>query len=301
MTIISVRHATTYRYTRPVRLGEHRMMFRPRDSYDQRLIESSLLVEPQPSEIHWLHDAFTNCVAVACFDAFARELRFESRIILSHAPSITPEVRIEESAKFYPFSYSPEELPDLAPCIARAYPDPDRSVEKWVQQFVRRSRPTPTGELLKTITYAIKDGFAYARRPEPGTWSPAKTLIHRRGSCRDLALFMMEAARALGLAARFVSGYIYVPDLEASDRIGGGATHAWCQIYLPGAGWVEFDPTNGIVGSDDLIRVAVARDPSQAIPLSGVWYGEAQLYLGMNVEVEVTKSSTLQALSTAAA
>ena len=273
-----------------MRLGEHRMMFRPRDSYDQRLLGSSLRIEPRPSEIHWLHDVFNNCVAVAQFEGWARELRFESEITLDHSPSNAPDVRIEESAKFYPFSYALEELPDLAPCIAQAYPDPNRRVEKWVGRFLRRTGETPTGELLKTITYAIKDGFAYSRRPEPGTWTPAQVLEQGRGSCRDLALFMIEAVRALGLAARFVSGYIYVPSRDGRDvRLGGGSTHAWCQVYVPGAGWVEFDPTNGIVGNADLVRVAVARDPSQAIPLSGTWCGEPGAAIDMTVEVQVRK------------
>ena len=265
------------------------MMARPRDSYDQRLLHSTLTIEPHPAEIHWLHDAFSNCVAVARFTGLTRELRFESTITLDHSPSNAPEVRIEDSAKFYPFSYATEELPDLAPCIGRAYPDPAQKIRRWVEQFLRRKGPTPTGELLKTITYAIKDGFAYRRRPEPGTWSPAQTLDQGSGSCRDLALFMIEAVRALGFAARFVSGYIYVPTNGSDMRLGGGSTHAWCQVYLPGAGWVEFDPTNGIVGNTDLVRVAVARDPSQAIPLSGTWYGDPGVALGMTVEVEVRK------------
>jgi transglutaminase-like putative cysteine protease len=290
MTIVCIRHVTLYCYRSPVRLGEHRMTFRPQDSYDQRLIHSILTIEPYPADIHWLHDAFGNSVAVARFEGLTRDLRFESRVMLDHAPSNAPEVRIEDRAKTYPFSYTPEELPDLAPCIARNYPDPGRKVERWVRQFLRRSGATPTGELLKTITYAIKDGFAYTRRLEPGTWPPAETLAQGRGSCRDLALFMIEAVRALGLAARFVSGYIYVPERDDDgSRLGGGSTHAWCQVYLPGAGWVEFDPTNGIVGNADLIRVAVARDPSQAIPLSGTWYGEPDVFESMRVDVEVTK------------
>jgi transglutaminase-like putative cysteine protease len=108
-----------------------------------------------------------------------------------------------------------------------------------------------------------------------------------RGSCRDFALLMMEAVRSLGLAARFVSGYLYVPSRDGPEHIGGGSTHAWCQVYLPGAGWVEFDPTNGIIGNRDLIRVAVARDPSQAIPLSGTYAGSPEDELGMKVQVNV--------------
>jgi transglutaminase-like putative cysteine protease len=101
----------------------------------------------------------------------------------------------------------------------------------------------------------------------------------------------MEAARSMGFAARFVTGYIYVPDRDGPGWLGGGSTHAWCQVYLPGSGWVEFDPTNGIVGNRDLIRVAVARNPDQAIPLSGVYWGDQDDDLGMEVEVNVKTES----------
>ena len=288
MTILSVRHVTTYRYRRPVAFGEHRMMFRPRDSYDQKLLDARLAIAPRPSEFRWIHDAFGNCVAIAGFKGKARELRFESTIRLDHSPSNAPDFQIEERAKTYPFAYDPEELPDLAACMERRYPDPQGEVDRWARKFLRQGRPTETGTLLKTLTYGIKEGFSYERRSEGGTWPPLTTLDLGRGSCRDLALLMIEAVRALGFAARFVSGYIYVPDRDGPAYLGGGSTHAWCQVYLPGAGWVEFDPTNGIIGNRDLIRVAVARDPAQAVPLTGTFYGEAADELGMSVEVQVT-------------
>jgi len=144
-----------------------------------------------------------------------------------------------------------------------------------------------------TLNEAIADGFSYSRRIAPGTQSPVETLRLRSGTCRDFALLMMECARAMGFAARFVTGYIYVPDRDHLDWLGGGATHAWCQIYLPGSGWVEFDPTNGIVGNRDLIRVAVARNPDQAIPLSGVYWGDREDELGMDVQVNVKSGAVL--------
>ena len=190
-------------------------------------------------------------------------------------------------------------MPDLMASIARGYPDPDGEIDHWVRRFLLPGRPTPTGKLLMTLTSAIKEGFSYARRSEHGTQDPVATVRMGRGSCRDFALLMMEAVRSLGLAARFVSGYLYVPsrDLFGGDgggggeHVGGGSTHAWCQVYLPGAGWVEFDPTNGIIGNRDLIRVAVARDPSQAIPLSGTYAGSPDDELGMKVEVHVTRDA----------
>jgi transglutaminase-like putative cysteine protease len=141
--------------------------------------------------------------------------------------------------------------------------------------------------LLMTLTLAFKESFTYERRSEPGTREPAETLRLGRGSCRDMALLMIEALRSLGLAARFVSGYLYVPDRDGPRHLGGGSTHAWCQVYLPGAGWVEFDPTNAIVGNRDLIRIAVARDPRQAVPLSGSYFGAELDFLDMSVEVNV--------------
>lgn len=289
MTILSVRHVTTYRYRHAVSFGDHRMMFRPRDSYDQRLIEAKLAIEPAPSHLRWVHDVFGNCVAIASFMERARELRFQSNIRLEHAPARLPDLETEDFARSYPFSYSLDELPDLAACIERRYPDPDGELERWARKFVRQGRRTATGTLLKTLTYGIKEGFKYTRRTDGGTYAPLTTLHLGRGSCRDLALLMIEAVRSLGLAARFVSGYIYVPDRDGPTRLGGGSTHAWCQVYLPGAGWVELDPTNGIIGNNDLIRVAVARDPAQAIPLTGTYFGNGADELGMSVEVQVRK------------
>jgi transglutaminase-like putative cysteine protease len=287
MAILTVRHLTVYRYSMPVAFGDHRMMFRPREGYDQKLLDASLTIIPQPKVMRWLHDVFSNCVAVANFDARAEELSFESNIRIEHTPWNLPDLQIEPEATVYPFSYSEEEMPDLLPFIARRYPDPNNEVERWVRRFLRTGRRNETGALLMTLTAAIQEGFTYVRRSEPGTYDPALTLRLRQGSCRDLALLMVEAVRALGLAARFASGYLYVPSRDGSAYLGGGSTHAWCQVYLPGAGWVEFDPTNGIVGNRDLIRVAVARDPRQAVPLSGSWYGRPEASLGMSVDVLV--------------
>src|SRR3954464_1638515 len=291
MTILTVRHVTTYRYRRPLAFGDHRMMFRPRDSYDQRLIDSRLRITPQPAHIHWIHDPFGNCVALARFKTRAGELRFESTIRVDHYPDNVPDFRTEPRAQTYPFVYDSEEMPDLMASIARGYPDPEGEIDRWVRKFLLPGRPTPTGQLLMTLTCAIKEGFTYTRRSEHGTQDPVVTVRSGRGSCRDFALLMMEAVRALGLAARFVSGYLYVP---ASDggRVRGRATQPWLGIYLSGGGWVEFDPTNGIIGNRDLIRVAVVRDPRQAVPLSGTWFGFPADDLGMTVEVEVTSSES---------
>ncbi|MCF1480773.1 MULTISPECIES: transglutaminase family protein [Rhizobium/Agrobacterium group] len=288
MTIFSVRHITSYRYKRPVEFGEHRLMFRPRDSFDQTLLSSHLDVNPKPDYIRWIHDVFGNCVALVGFTGKARELCFGTNIRLDHTQQVEMDLQIDAEALHYPFAYDPEEVVDLERTIKRHFPDPDDEVGRWTRQFVRIGQPTETGRLLMTLCYAIHESFIYARRLEHGTQTPLETLRLRRGTCRDFALLMMEAARSLGLAARFVTGYIYVPDRDGSTKLGGGSTHAWCQVYLPGAGWVEFDPTNGIVGNRDLIRVGVARDPKQAVPLSGSYDGDASDFDTMSVQVNVT-------------
>jgi transglutaminase-like putative cysteine protease len=290
MQLITVRHATIYRYKQPVSFGEHRMMFRPRDSYDQKLIEARLEITPEPATLRWVHDVFGNCVALARFAGRATELRFESTIRLEHSPDVF-DFEMADYALNYPFSYSSEEMPDLLRSVERQYLDPEREVDRWARQFLRPNGSTPTRELLAAMTEAIRRQFAYVARHETGTQDPIMTLKLRRGSCRDFALLMMEAVRSLGLAARFVSGYLHVPERSASARLGGGSTHAWLQVYLPGAGWVEFDPTNGIVGNHDLIRVAVVRDPRQAVPLSGTWTGFPSACLGMEVQVHVTSEA----------
>ncbi|TCL74619.1 transglutaminase family protein [Rhizobium sp. BK251] len=294
MTVFSVKHITQYLYKRPVAFGEHRVMFRPRDSFDQRLLDAKIKVEPEPSQIRWIHDVFGNCIALIDIASPARELRFETHIRLEHTPQVSLDLEIDHEALIYPFSYDADEEADLACTMVRHYADPDEEVARWARQFVPSGKTVQTGHLLMTLCYAIRESFVYARRSERGTQTPTQTLQRRQGTCRDFALLMMEAARSLGLAARFVTGYIYVPDRDGSTTLGGGSTHAWCQVYLPGAGWVEFDPTNGIVGNRDLIRVGVARDPRQAIPLSGSYDGEAEDFDDMMVQVNVTTEAPVE-------
>jgi transglutaminase-like putative cysteine protease len=296
MPLLSVRHVTTYRYKQPVSFGEHRMMLRPREGHDQRLLAASLRITPEPAELRWLHDVFGNSVAIARFTGRASELRFDSTVLLDHAPGNALDFPVGEGpggeASAYPFAYSTDEAPDLARSIERQYPDPGREVDRWVRQFLRPDGPTDTRALLTTITHAIRSRFTYVAREEMGVQDPLRTLRLGSGSCRDFAVLMIEAVRALGFAARFVSGYLYVPSrgANAAGRVGGGATHAWLRVYVPGAGWVEMDPTNGIVGNRDLIRVAVTRDHRHAVPLHGTWTGFPAASLGMTVEVDVAEA-----------
>src|SRR6266849_2543935 len=274
MSLLTVRHVTVYRYSEPVELGEHRMMFRPRESHDLRLLRSSLEITPTPACLRWLHDTFDNSVAVATFDVPTLELRFDSSVTLEHFENTLPEYPLEEYAKTYPFRYSDEELPNLAPALVNQYPS--NSLNLWVSQFLDPSGVTATMSLLRSMTLGIRRDFRYTRRPEKGVQSPSQTLQRRCGSCRDFALLMIEATRSLGLAARFVSGYILVPGMDSGVTHGAGATHAWMQAYLPGAGWIDFDPTNSSIGNRNLIRVALAWAPEQALPLWGSYAGSAK-------------------------
>lgn len=291
MPVLTVRHVTTYCYRQPVAFGEHRMMLRPREGHDQRLFEARLDITPKPVELRWLHDVFGNSVAIARFAGRARELRFESLVRLDHRPLNALDFQLEDYARTFPFSYGMEESPDLTRSIERHYRDDDRMVDRWARRFLRRDGPTGTLALLEEMTHAIRRELTYIPRHERGIQDPVRTLKLGSGTCRDFAVLMMEAVRSLGLAARFVSGYLYSPGRDGEAHAGGGSTHAWVRVYLPGAGWVEFDPTNGIVGNRDLIRVAVARDPAQALPLHGTWTGFPSDSLGMTVEVSVTSEA----------
>jgi transglutaminase-like putative cysteine protease len=287
MPLLNLSHITTYTYRKPVSFGEHRIMVRPRESFDQHLIHAELHIDPAPSDLRWLQDVFGNSVAIATFDRRARSLVIDSRVKVQHRPAEVEHVDIEEYARLYPFTYSSEEMPDLLRSIERQHLDPLRLIDRWARRFVNGSGPTETLAMLSEMTATIRREFTYVPRPEKGTQTPIETLSSRRGTCRDYAMLMIEAARALGFAARFVSGYLYSPTAR-DQSTGGGNTHAWVRVYLPGSGWVEFDPTNGIVGSRGLIRVAVARDIYQAVPISGTWSGLPGSFLDMTVAVNIS-------------
>ena len=288
LTRLTVKHTTVYRYARPVLFEEHRLMFRPRDSHDMRLLSTRLRITPS-AQVRWLHDVFGNSIAIASFAEPAAELRLESEITVEHYGVQNPEFPIERYARTVPFSYARDDIPDLGRTIERHYEDPQHKVDAWVRRFLSPDGWTETDALLVAITRAIKDNFRYQVRLQDGVQTPAETLERGSGTCRDYALLMMEAVRGLGMAARFVSGYLYDSSVDGMHTgiVGAGATHAWMQVYLPGSGWVEFDPTNGLVGGPSLIRVVVARDPSQAIPVQGSYIGMAEDFLDMTVDVTV--------------
>ena len=286
MTSLTIRHVTTYRYRQPVAFGEHRMMLRPRDSHDQRVIEVSLDINPAPSSLRYEKDDFGNHVAIAEFVGVATELTFASVVYLEHSPGRAADPDSDESAALFPVDYA-DETADLAHCIHRHHIGPDDRVAQWARRFLPAGGQIPALELLMRLSQGIHDTFVYRRREAKGVQTPLETLELGHGSCRDFALLMIDAARSLGLAARFASGYLAtMPNVAPTEA--HGATHAWAQVYLPGTGWIDFDPTSGNVGRASLVTVAVVRDPEQALPLHGTFVGSRADTLGMEVHVSVT-------------
>ena len=292
MLRLSVRHRTHYTYSAPVRFNEHRLMLRPRDSHDLRLLEARLTISPAAA-LSYRHDVFGNSIAVATFTKPADSLTVDSEIEIEHYGIEGPSLPIADFASKFPFRYPASELPDLARVIEPQYDDPDDRVLDWARSVaapVIKSEAPSTLDVLTVLTGAVRDHFAYQARDEEGTQPPTRTLDLGSGSCRDFALFLMEVARSLGIAARFVSGYLYDPAADGGPAVAGtGATHAWAQLYLPGPGWIEIDPTNGLMGGRNLIRVAVARDPAQAVPIAGSFDGTMGQAQGLSVEVTVTR------------
>jgi len=288
---LRIHHTTSYHYHQPVSLGPHRLMLRPREGHDLHLVSIDLTITPAAA-VTWAQDVFGNAVATAYFDAQSANLMIESVAELELDAAAWPVFDIAASARNYPFQYSRDEWTDLGALTFQQYPDPARRLRNWACGFVRDT-PTDTLALLKDLSYGVST-LLYQSRDDDGTQSPLQTLDRGRGSCRDFAVLFVEAARSLGFGARIVSGYLYNPNQSLVGSSDAGSTHAWAEVYVPGEGWIGFDPTNRSVGGSNLIPVAVARDIRQAMPVSGSFIGATDAFYRMLVNVEVSSYLSLE-------
>ena len=285
-----IRHTTTYKYANPVTFGPHRAMFLPRVAIRGRLLSWSARTKP-PSRIRWVSDPLANNITVMEFSEPSAELAFMFQFRGVHyGARAVDEFPLEPRAEDVPVQHTPDEWTDLGVFMRPHAEDHDFSVAAWAKSFISDNRDRTT-DVLKRMLDTFHDAFTYNAREAEGTQAPGETLRTKSGTCRDYAWLMIEALRRLGFASRFVSGYLYDAALDggAAGTTGSGATHAWVQVFLPGAGWVHYDPTNRITAGYDLIPVAIARHPAQAVPLDGSWFGKAHDYLGMSVDVAVHK------------
>lgn len=279
MSLLRIRHRTDYLYNNPVQLGPHRLLLRPREGHELRLVSLDIVTTP-PSTIGWTADVFGNAIATAAFDAQTRSLSIESTAVVDLNSAAWPVFAISADAARYPFDYAPHERDDLG-ALRRPLPDSMGRIAAWAKSFVART-PTDTLSLLKDLNAGITGAVSYQAREDEGTQTASYTLNAARGSCRDMALLFAESARVLGFGARIVSGYLYNPENPV------GTTHAWAEIFVPGAGWITFDPTNRRMGGFNLIPVAVGRDLSQVMPVGGSYIGTSTDLARLTVAVEVT-------------
>ena len=286
MITLRIHHRTIYRYSQPVSFGPHRLMLRPRESRDLRLISSKVTATPA-AVVTWAQDVFGNAVAIANFQTMSDNLSIDAVAELELGAVAWPVFDIAAAAIFFPFQYSNDEWTDLGGLTIQQYPDPAGRLRDWARAFVS-GNPTDTLALLKDLSAGVSAWISYQSRDDEGTQSPTETLERGWGSCRDFAVLFVEAARWLGFGARVVSGYLYNPDQQIGSPGNLGSTHAWAEVYVPGAGWITFDPTNRGVGGFNLIPVAVARNIGQAMPVAGSFEGPVDAFLGMSVEVLVT-------------
>ncbi|MBE2264596.1 MAG: transglutaminase family protein [Burkholderiaceae bacterium] len=286
MTRIQISHATVYHYRSAVSLSPHRLMLRPRESRELQLISHTLDVSPDAT-IAWAHDVSGNAVATASFTGRTDALRIESKLELELTGNAWPIFNIAAAALTYPFFYSNDDRADLGALAIQQYLDPMGRLQKWARSFVR-GPATDTLELLKAISHGVSESLQYEVRESEGTQTPIESLDRGKGSCRDFAILFAEAVRSLDMGARIVSGYLYDPQSTATGSSGAGSTHAWSEVYVPGAGWINFDPTNRSIGGFNLVPVAVARDITLLMPVSGSYLGAADAFAGMEVEVRVT-------------
>ena len=293
--LYEVEHVTTYRYGSRVSFGPHRAMFLPRSGPYGRMLSYSATTNLR-SRVRWIIDALSNVVTLIDIDEPGAELTFTFKLRGIHYGVAEAEsFPVDERAEAVPVQYTPDEWNDLSGYLRPHAEDTDGAVAAWAKSFVVAEQNHAT-DVIRRMLDTIGTAFSYQARESEGTQSPGETLRSKSGTCRDYAWLMIEALRRIGFACRFVTGYIYDGALDTgggSGMTGSGATHAWVQVYLPGAGWLHYDPTNRISGGTDLIPVAIARHPGQAVPLQGTWFGNAGDYRGMSVNVAIRKLKTL--------
>lgn len=288
--LFEIKHTTTYSYANPVTFGLHRAMFLPRRAARGRLLSWSAKTNLR-SRIRWISDSLSNNVTEVELDEPGAELTFTFQFEGVHfGVGGVEQFALERRAELVPVQYTRDEWDDLVGFMRPHTDDPDLGVAAWGRSLAAEGGGHAV-DVLQRMLDAFRDTFRYQARAAEGTLTPVETLGSKSGTCRDYAWLMIETLRRLGFAARFVSGYIYDAAIDGGNvgMTGSGATHAWVQVFLPGAGWMNYDPTNHINAGFDLIPVAVARHPGQAVPLSGSWFGNAGDYLGMSVEVTVRK------------
>jgi len=271
-------HRTYYNFSGDVSLGPHYLRLRPREDYDLHIESSSLTITP-PATLLWHRDVEGNSVATATFAVPANQLAIESEVILQQFNEAPLDFLVADYAVAYPFTYQPDDRIMLAPYMAFPEQKTRTQLTKWIERFWQSEEQIQTYTLLQRLGTHIHQTLSYRIREEPGVQTAGQTLENGTGSCRDFALLFMEAARCLGLASRFVSGYLHAPP-SATDY---GATHAWAEVYLPGAGWKGFDPTVGAMAGIDHIPVAVARLPESVPPIEGSFVGSpgSTLHVGV--------------------
>ncbi|MFO1206339.1 MAG: transglutaminase family protein [Burkholderiales bacterium] len=283
MQRLRISHLTEYRYADWVTFGPHRLRLRPREGHDVRIESSRLDIAPA-YDIRWHRDIFDNSVALVTFREGATRLAIASEVIIEHYEETPLDFLVEDYALRYPFLYDGEERIELAAYQQACWPNDRRHVLAWLDYIGCQGHGIETFALLDRINRAIASPcFTYMVREEQGVQSPAWTLHTRTGSCRDYAALFVEACRALGLASRFVSGYVHAPTTEA----GNASTHAWSEVYLPGPGWKGFDSTTGEVTGKRHIPVAVARHPESVPPVAGTFFGPAGRWPILTVDVQV--------------
>ncbi len=282
MSKIRIIHETEYQYSCPVRFGAHHAMVRPREGHDLHILSATIATEPD-SSTRWMRDISGNSVVVLTFEQPASKLRVTSKVDVEIFDDLSPECLLDPVSSQYPFNYSPDEQMDIIPFRIPSYPYDGPSIHAWLLNIYRPGDRIATVDLLQNLNSRIFECFKYAHRDEPGVQLPCRTIALGSGSCRDFAVFMMEAARHLGFAARFVSGYILMGEGQH------GATHAWTEIYLPGSGWRGYDPTNNKLVGHEHVSVAVSRDHEKASPLSGSWEGPGDAFQSLQISVRVSE------------